>query len=80
MVTTASPGLEEVAEVDGASGALAGVIAIDAVDVSDVNAPLFARTVNVTAVPLVRPETLQTSGFGKTGVIVQVCPLDAVTV
>lgn len=68
------------AEVVGASGALAGVIAIEAVEVSDVYAPLLARTVNVTAVPFVSPETLHTKGFGKAGVIVQVWPLEAVTV
>jgi hypothetical protein len=56
----------------GAPGTVAGVTTDVAVDVSDVYAPLFARTVKVTSVPLVRPVTVQPSGVGKVGVITQV--------
>jgi hypothetical protein len=65
----------------GAPGTVAGVTAIVAVEVSDVYAPLFARTVKVTAVPLVKLFVkLQINGFGKVGVITHVWPVEAVTV
>jgi hypothetical protein len=72
--------LEVAANPVGAPGTVAGVIAIVAVEESDVYAPLFAWTVNVTAVPFVRPLTRQPSGFGNSGVITHVWPVEAVTV
>jgi hypothetical protein len=58
----------------GASGALAGVYAADADDATESPMPLVAFTVNVYAVPLVRPVTMQLNGFGDTGVVEHVAP------
>jgi hypothetical protein len=80
-VTVAFPGVVDVAVTAvGAIEIVAGVTAKVAVEESDVYAPLFAWTANVTAVPLTKLLTVQPNGSGKVGVIMQVWPVDAVTV
>jgi hypothetical protein len=77
IVMVALPGdvVEEVAaESDGAPGTVIGVTGTDADEVSDVNAPLFARTVNEYAVPLVNPLTVHPIGGVKGAFTVQVNP------
>jgi hypothetical protein len=80
-VTVAFPGaVDAPVTLVGATEIVAGVTAIDAVEESDVYAPLFAWTANVTAVPLASPETVQAKGLGKVGVSTHICPVEAVTV
>ena len=77
IVMVALPGdvVEEVAaESDGAPGTVIGVTGTDADDVSEVKAPLFARTVNEYALPLVNPLTVQPIGGVNGALTVQVNP------
>ena len=77
IVIVALPGEvvdEDAAESDGAPGTVIGTTGTDADEVSEVNAPLFARTVNEYAVPFVNPLTVHPMGGVKGAFTVQVNP------
>ena len=77
LVIVALPGEvveDEAAEREGAPGKVIGVTGTDADEVSEVKAPLFARTVNEYAVPLVNPLTVHPMGGVKGAFTVQVNP------
>jgi hypothetical protein len=54
----------DAALIPGAPGKVLGVSARDAVEASDVNSAFSATTVNVYAVPFVKPVMLQANGVG----------------
>ena len=60
----AVPGVLDAALIPGAPGNVFGVAARDAVEASEVNSAFSATTVNVYAVPFVKPVMLQANGFG----------------
>jgi len=77
IVIVALPGEvveDEAAEREGAPGTVIGVTGTDADEVSEVKAPLFARTVNEYALPLVNPLTVQPIGGVNGALTVQVNP------
>ena len=70
-VIVAVPGVLEDALIPGAPGIVFGVTATDAVDASEVKRAFSAVTVNVYAVPFVKPVMLQARGFGNGAVSTQ---------